>query len=163
MNAREAIKLGINQANMIVQMYLGDLTDADLLVRPVPGANHIAWQLGHLLTSEHGLVEGILPGAMPALPAGFAEKYTTETSKFDSPGAFHPKSVYLSVYEQQRAGTFKALEKLTDADLDKPSPEKFKDYAPTWGDVFALQGSHWLMHAGQWAVTRRKLGKKPLF
>ena len=56
MNAREAIKLNLNSSNMICQGYLADLTDADLLVRPVPGANHIAWQLGHLLISEHDMV-----------------------------------------------------------------------------------------------------------
>jgi hypothetical protein len=29
--------------------------------------------------------------------------------------------------------------------------------------VFSMQGSHWMMHAGQWAVLRRKLGRPPLF
>src|SRR5580704_11933736 len=111
MNARQAIRLGIDSANMICQGYLADLTDAELLVRPVPGANHTAWQLGHLLVSEHEMVETAFPGSMPALPAGFMEKYTPDASKLDSPGAFHPKSVYMSVYEQQRGGTLKALEK----------------------------------------------------
>jgi hypothetical protein len=163
MNAREAIRQSIDMANMICQAYLGDLTDSELLVRPVPGANHTAWQLGHLLISEHEMVETAFPGSMPALPAGFKEKYTPDTSKLDSPGAFHPKSVYMNVYEQQRAGTLKALDKLSDADFDKPGPEKFKDFVKTIGELFNLQGSHWLMHAGQWAVTRRKLGRKPLF
>ena len=63
----------------------------------------------------------------------------------------------------ERAGTLKALDKMTDADLDKPGPEKYRDFAKTIGEVFGMQGTHWLMHAGQWAVTRRKLGRKPLF
>src|SRR5579872_3994156 len=107
MNARQAIRLGIDSANMICQGYLGDLTDSELLLRPVPGANHIAWQLGHLIVAEHDMMEEAYPGSMPALPAGFAEKYTKDTSKLDSAGAFHPKSVYLSVAEQQRAATLK--------------------------------------------------------
>src|SRR5262249_35875334 len=115
------------------------------------------------LSSEHQMIEGIFPGLMPPLPSGFADKYKKETAKLDSPEAFHPKSVYTSVFEQQRAGTLKALDKLTDADLDKASPEQFKDYAPTSGDLMVLQGVHWLMHAGQWAIVRRKLGKQPLF
>jgi hypothetical protein len=163
MNAKEAIRLNIDMTNMICQSYLGDLTDSELLVRPVPGANHTAWQLGHLLVSEHEMVETAFPGSMPALPAGFAEKYTPDTSKLDSPGAFHPKSVYMNVYEVQRAGTLKALDKLSDADLGKPGPEKFKEYLKTVGELFSMQGTHWMMHAGQWAVTRRKLGRKPLF
>lgn len=163
MNARDAIRLSLNQSHMIVQGYLADLSDADLLVRPVPGANHIAWQLGHLIKAEHDMVEAVCPGTMPALPAGFDTKYAPETAKLDSPGAFHSKDVYLSAYAQQRAGTLKALEQTTDADLEKASPEQMRAYAPTYGDLFLLQGSHWLMHAGQWAVIRRKLGRKPLF
>jgi hypothetical protein len=31
------------------------------------------------------------------------------------------------------------------------------------GALFSVEGSHWLMHAGQWAVIRRQLGRKPLF
>lgn len=163
MNASEAIKLNINTAQMICQGYLADLTDADLLVRPVPGANHIAWQLGHLLVSEHEMMQEAFPGSMPALPTGFAEKYTNDTSKLDSAGAFHPKTAYLTVLEQQRAATLKTLDKITDADLDKPAPEKFKAWLKTIGELFNLHGTHWMMHGGQWAIVRRKLGKKPLF
>jgi len=163
MNARQAIRINIDSAYQIAQGYLGDLTDAELLVRPVPGANHTAWQLGHLLASAYDMVETTCPGSMPRLPAGFAEKYTKDTYKLDSPGAFHPKSVYMNVAEEQHAATLKALDKLSDADLDKPSAEKFRSYAKTVGEVFSMQGTHLLMHAGQWAVTRRKLGRQPLF
>lgn len=163
MNARDAIKLGIGSADFVTKMYLEDLTDADLLVRPVAGANHIAWQLGHLIASEHGMLEAMYPGSMPPLPEGFKERYTSETSRLDSAGAFHPKSVYLSVYAAQRAGTLAALDKVTDADLDTPAPESLRHFVKTIGEVFNMQGTHWLMHAGQWAVVRRKLGKPPLF
>ncbi len=163
MNARDAIKLNINSANMICQGYLADLTDAELLVRPVPGANHIAWQLGHLLVGEHEMMEVAYPGSMPALPAGFAEKYTNDTSKLDSAAAFHPKSVYLSVAAEQRAATLKILDKISDADLDKPAPEKLSAWLKTIGELFNMHGTHWMMHGGQWAIVRRKLGKKPLF
>lgn len=163
MNARDAIKLNINAANQICQNYLADLSDADLLVRPVPGANHIAWQLGHLLVAEREMMEAAYPGSMPPLPAGFAERYTNDTSKLDSASAFHSKSVYLGVAEQLRAATLKTLDKITDADLDKPAPEKLQGWLKTIGELFSMHGTHWLMHGGQWAVVRRKLGKKPLF
>jgi hypothetical protein len=163
MNARQAIRINIDSAYQIAQGYLGDLTEAELLVRPVPGANHTAWQLGHLLASAYDMVETTCPGSMPPLPAGFAEKYTPETSKVDSAGAFHHKAVYMNIAEEQHAATLKALDKLSDADLDKPSAEKFRSYAKTVGEVFCMQGTHLLMHAGQWAVTRRKLGRPPLY
>ena len=97
---------------------------------------------------------------MPPLPAGFAEKYTNETAASDDPKAFATKAELMKAYKEQREGTLAALAKVTDADLDKPSGF---DWSPTVGSIYSLQGSHWLMHAGQWAVVRRQLGRKPLF
>ena len=58
------------------------------------------------------------------------------------------------------AAQMAALAKETEANLDKPTGV---DYAATVGAMYSLQGSHWLMHAGQWAVVRRQLGRPPLF
>jgi hypothetical protein len=69
----------------------------------------------------------------------------------------------LKLAGEQRAGTYAILEKLSDADLDKPSPEAMRSYCPTIGSIFSMQGTHWLMHAAQWPIIRRKLGKPPLF
>ncbi len=163
MNTREAIRLNLEQADNIVRMYLADLSDAELLVRPVPGCNHIAWQMGHLIHSEYKMVNNTYPGSMPALPAGFVERYTPETSSLDDPQAFHSKQELLDIYSKQRAGTLAALEKVSDAEFDQLPPEEFRGYVRSIGDLFSLQGTHWTMHAGQWAVIRRKLGRKPLF
>ncbi|HUY31989.1 MAG TPA: DinB family protein [Pirellulales bacterium] len=160
MNAHDVIRNSLESARQIAQGYLEDLTEAELLVRPTPEANHIAWQLGHLIEAEHDLVNAACPGAMPALPDGFKEKYTPETAKLDDPNAFHSKAEYLKLWSDQRAATLAALDSLSDADLDKPSPVQF---AKTIGALFNMQGLHPLMHVGQWAVVRRKLGRKPLF
>jgi hypothetical protein len=45
-----------------------------MLTRPVPGANHPAWQLGHLIVAETNAVNLVKPGAMPELPAGFGDR-----------------------------------------------------------------------------------------
>ena len=44
-----------------------------------------------------------------------------------------------------------------------PGPEPMRAYIPDWGTAFVMQDSHWVMHAGQWAVIRRQLGRPPLF
>jgi len=163
MNAQQAIKNSIDTGKMISLAYLQDLTDAEMLRRPAANCNHIKWQVGHLIASEHQIIDGCIPGSMPALPAGFKEKYTKETAKSDDPAAFHSKDQLLAAFETQRAATLAALEKCSDKELDKPGPESMKAYAPTIGAAFNLQGSHWLMHAGQWAVVRRQLGRPPLF
>ena len=160
MTPQEAIKMSIEMAEFVCGGYLADLTDAELMKRPAPGCNHINWQLGHLIASEHQMTEKIAPGSMPPLPAGFAEKYAPGTSTSDDPAQFAKKDELLAIAKAQRAGTLAALAKTSTADLDKPTGV---EYAKTVGAMFALQGSHWLMHAGQWVVVRRQSGRPPLF
>jgi hypothetical protein len=163
MDSRGAIQTGYQCSEQVCQGYLSDLTDAELMVRAVPGINHIAWQLGHLIASEHSMLNGVFPDSMPALPAGFAEKHSKETAGNDNPKDFLTKAEYLKLANEQRQAATATLLKQSDADLDTPSPESMRAYAPTIGSLFSLIGSHWMMHAGQWAVVRRKQGRPPLF
>ncbi len=160
MNSRQAIKLSIDAGDNVSLPYLEDLTDQELLRRPCPGCNHINWQIGHLIVAENNMMNKIAPSAVPPLPAGFAEKYSKEAATSDDAGKFFKKDELLKIHKQQRAATLAALDKMTDEKLDAPTGF---DFAPTVGSVFSLQGSHWLMHAGQWVVVRRQLGRKPLF
>ena len=106
------------------------------------------------------MVAGLAPGSMPDLPSGFAEKYTKETTGSDDPTAFDSKEELMRVYQEQRQATLAALEKFPADQLDQPGPEAMRAYAPTNAAVFAMQGSHWLMHAGQWVPIRRACGKE---
>ena len=163
MNSREAIKASIDMGKLISMSYLEDLTDEEMMHRPHADCNHIKWQVGHLIASEHDMISGCLPDAMPALPEGFAEKYSKETAASDEANDFHSKAELMEVFQQQREGTLATLEKLSDEDLNKPTPEAMQGYAPNWATAFVMQDSHWVMHAGQWAVIRRQLGRAPLF
>lgn len=171
MTPQDAIAAALNQSEFVWKPYLlgmpgpdgqrqGGLNDADLLVRPCAGANHIAWQLGHLISSENGMISEVCPGTMPELPAGFAEQYTRETAGIDDPAAFLTIAEYVALADEQRAGTLAAL---SAADLQAESPEKFRMMSPHVAGIFLLAGSHWLMHAGQWAIVRRQLGHPALF
>jgi len=163
MSLAEHIKVSLELPTYIVNHYLEDLTDADLFVRPAEKMNHIAWQLGHLISSEHFHVTEVFPDSMPALPDGFKERYTKETAASDNPADFHTKAEYIQLMQEQRQGTLNVLAGLNDQQLMQPSPETVQYLGPTVGCVFAGESTHWMMHAGQWAVVRRKLGKAPLF
>lgn len=162
MTPKDAMNQVIGFGQFLTRQYVEDLSDADLLVRSVPGSNHIAWQLGHLLTSNKMII-GALGQSVPELPAGFEDAYKEETATVDDPSRFHKKAEYLALMEQAGQAAFAAVEAVPDADLDKPSPEHFREYAPTIGAVLMLLGTHWLMHVGQFVPIRRKLGKAPLF
>jgi hypothetical protein len=48
MTGREAIQAALEATKANLPMYVRDFSGADLLVRPVPGANHAAWQIGNV-------------------------------------------------------------------------------------------------------------------
>ena len=146
---------------MILTTYVGDMTDDDLMVRVTPGANHIAWQLGHLITAENEMLS-TAGFTAAALPDEIAAAYTPESSTSDDPAKFRKKDQYLGWIDEQRAATFAALDSVSNADLDKDAPEKMRAYAPKIGDVFNMIGVHTMMHAAQFVPIRRKLGKPVL-
>lgn len=159
MDTKTAIKTALVTADMISMMYLGDLTDAEMLHRPAEGCNHIKWQLGHLISSENNMLNMCFPGSMPALPDGFAAKYSKETAASDNASDFDSKEELLRLYQHQRAATLALLETTPVEKLSDEGPEPIRSYAPTVGATFIMQDSHWMMHAGQWAVIRRQLGR----
>jgi hypothetical protein len=163
MNARDAIRTALNSTSDLVNMFIGDLSDADLVVRPVPAANHIAWQLGHLIQSEQ-MMGKVIPGARyPELPAGFTEKHKGEKPAQEATTGFPSKAVYLDLFKKTRGATLDALARLSDADLDRPTEGQMAQWAPTIGALLILTANHTMMHAGQFSVTRRALGKPVLF
>lgn len=158
MNAKDAIRQVAELSFHTVHAYLDDLTDADLFVRSVPGANHIAWQLGHLIVSTGSLLSAV-GQAGPELPPGFGEAHTSENVSSDDRARFASKATYLELVERAKAALLAALEAVPDAALDQPGPERMRDYAPTVGAVLVLTATHWMMHAGQFVPVRRALGR----
>ena len=159
MNAKDVIANSLDFGDQITKAYISDLSAADLLIRPVPGQNHIAWQIGHLLLTEKNFLDGIKPGASPALPADFEEGHGRQQTKIDDPSKYRGPQDYLALRAAQRAATKSVLAGLSDAELDAPSPEGVRKMAPTVGAVFGLLASHDLMHVGQYVAVRRKLQK----
>ncbi len=163
MNAKEAIRGSMDLSLHVLKGYFGDLTDGELMRRPGPGCNHLAWQLGHLISSGANLLNDVCPGAAPELPAGFADQHTKETAGCDDASKFYTKQQYTELLDKVHAATIAALDQLPEADLDKPGPERMRDFFPTVGSFFNMIATHPMMHAGQFVPVRRALGKPALF
>jgi hypothetical protein len=163
MNVTEFLADNLNRNQQMITATLADFSDADLLVRPCPGANNVAWQLGHLIKSEASALAGFAPGAAPTLPAGFADKFTKETASKDDPSFFPKKAELLDLFGKVRAATVAWAKGLKEADLNQASPERMRGWAPTAGHWLAAAPGHVAMHVGQFQVIRRKLGKPVLF
>jgi len=163
MQAKDAILQSADMSLMVFKSYFEDLSDADLMRRPGPGCNHLAWQIGHLIASEAGMLNAIRPGAAPALPEGFAEKHTKETEDIDDPAQFYTKQEYLDLLAKVREASKKAISEMSDSDFDQPGPEPYRQWFPTVGAFCLLIANHPLMHAGQFVPVRRALGKPAMF
>ena len=159
MNTKDAIRSSCNLSGMVLKTYISDLDDSDLMLRPGQGCNHLAWQLGHLISSEVQLLEAVAPGQGIELPDGFSEAHSKEACGNDDPASFSNKGEYIELFDQVRAASLAALDAYPESDLDNPSPESFRAFCPTMGEMFTLIATHPMMHAGQFAVVRRQLGK----
>jgi DinB family protein len=161
MNVKDAIRSTLKSNLNMMSMTLADMSDQDLLVRPVPNANHIAWQLGHLIVGEHRMVAA-LGGTTPPLPAGFAEQHKKDMAAVDPPQGFATKEQYLDLLNKAREATLEAAAKLSEADLDKPVEGPMARIAPNLAALASFPAIHAYMHMGQFSVVRRKLGKPVL-
>jgi hypothetical protein len=145
---------------------LGDFTDADLFVRPCPSANHTAWQLGHMMSSEAACQQALSPAHAVTLPDGFKDLYNKKACTNDDAAQFAPfntKAQLMDWYSKVRLATVACVESMPPEQLDAKSPEPFAAWAPTLGSLVAGQIAHGMMHLGQFQVIRRKLGKPVLF
>ena len=159
MDVQDAIRGTFGVSSMVLKSYLEDIDDNELMTRPGPGCNHLAWQLGHLIASECNLLESVSPGSAVELPAGFAERHSKETTGDDNQANFSTKQEYLDLMDRVQQASLAALKQTSESSLDEPSPEHFRKTFPTVGHVFLLIATHGLMHAGQFVPARRALGK----
>jgi uncharacterized damage-inducible protein DinB len=109
------------------------------------------------------MISGCNVGAAPALPAGFADKFTPKTASIDDLAAFGTKAQLLDQFAKVRSASINWVKSLSQSDMSKPGPEPMKGFCPTVGHIVLLLADHTAMHVGQMQVVRRKLGKPILF
>ena len=56
MSNAELFSKNILQTKGMIDMFLKDFSDADMLFRPAKTANHAIWQMGHLANSVRNMV-----------------------------------------------------------------------------------------------------------
>jgi uncharacterized damage-inducible protein DinB len=158
MTAQAVLQFALASSKHVLHLLTADLSDADLLMQPAPNANHIAWQLGHLVYSEKRL-QVMLPGSKhPDLPHALMTLYAPENPKSPE-AAYYTKAEYLHWFDQQRDATIAHVSTMTEADLDTPITGPMASFAPTVGAMVSVVANHTMMHVGQFTVVRRLLGK----
>src|SRR5688572_13995996 len=98
MNGRQAIQTALKTTQENLAQFVNDFSDADLLVRPVPTANHAAWQIGNVIVGDIFLVKTELPDTpYPDLPAGFMDLHGTKGASQEGKDGFLTKAEYLKL------------------------------------------------------------------
>lgn len=159
MDAKQAIQMVLDTSSYILESYLGDLSDEEILLRPVQGANQVAWQLGHLVVNEHRCLKALSPSHAVELDEQFFNAYQKECLVELDRSSGRSKETYMELLTEQRSLSLRYLDSLSTEQLDLPGPSHMRDYAPTQGAALAQQGIHTTMHCGQIAVLRRALNK----
>jgi hypothetical protein len=163
MSPTQLIASRLTATGDLLKTTLADFTDAEMLARPAPGANHAAWQLGHLAASEAKMVAESSGMPPTALPPGFAEKFSKDAAGSDDASRFPRKSELLDVFTKVRQRSIEWVNALKPEQLSDPSPERLRNFVPTLGQLAIMNCEHAAMHVGQFQVIRRKLGKPVLF
>ena len=159
----ELLVSALRNGNGMLKMTLADMSDADLLQRPVPTANNALWQLGHFITAEANMVNGCAGRTISELPAGFADRYKKDCSGIDDPAKLGTKDELIGLLDRVRENTANWVSTLSAEELSAPAPEKLRGMCATVGHVILLIPVHSAMHLGQIQVLRRKLGKPVKF
>lgn len=141
---------------------VADVPDADMTAHPKGIMNHPAWVIGHLSFTCQMLGGAI--GMDPWLPADFATRFGTGSVPCAEVSVYPTKANALATLANAQARITRAVEQLTEAQLDMPFPE------PSLLDVFpsirhaltqVLVG-HTSLHLGQVSVWRKAMGLPPM-
>ncbi len=162
MGPKDVIRNTLDMSDYMTRSYLNDLSDAELLIRPIEGMHPIALQLGHLIAVERMIMELIQPGSSPPLPEGFAEAHDLKKVG-DDDSRFSTKDEYIKLWDAQRAVTKSLLDSIDEAELDSNKGGTLPEWLPNVAAGFNMTGLHALNHSGQFVAVRRKLNKPIAF
>ena len=103
--------------------------------------------------------EGIDSGKGLKTPECFAKAHSNDSKGSEDADAFLAKQNSLDLCSQVRDLSASVLDSETAAELQSHATDTFRAFCPTILDRFLLIAAHPMMHAGQFAVVRRQLGK----
>lgn len=155
----------IEAARRDTKGFVKDVNEAEWFRQPFEGANHIAWQVGHLAIAEYGLIAGEVLGLtfdeVDWISADFRALFKRGSTPI-SDGTAYPSPAELRVM----------LDHIHDhvMGLLAGLPDERLDEAPTFGHPLAetkleamhLCARHEALHAGQIAMLRRAFGMPPI-
>ncbi|MEM8945237.1 MAG: DinB family protein [Planctomycetota bacterium] len=151
------LRFQIEMSKNMTAALLADMLDAPMTAPTPNGGNHPTWVAGHLAYSEANLIHHMIEGETNPL-IEWKERFGAGSEPTDDADHYPPLTELLAKWDEVRAHTVHVLDSLTEADLDKPSPNSppgREAFFGTFGKVLSMVALHPLMHRGQVADARR--------
>jgi uncharacterized damage-inducible protein DinB len=141
-----------------------ELTDAEMMFQPKPTVNHPLWLLGHIVTSEDGLILRWCAGKS-RMPKEYQQLFALGSKPQSDPSLYPKKDAVLRVLADVHAQALKVVKGLTAERLEE-RPEGYDEIPARARELFWSKGAcishhatHESGHAGQISMLRRLLGK----
>lgn len=137
---------------------ISDIPEDQLCAQPGSGLNHAMFVVGHLACTDDFLLKEF--GGQPfALPESFHKAFGADPT--NDATKYPPFAEVKKAFDERRQAVIKWFEGMSDAQLDAPTPEKWRAYAPTMRDVAFFAAWHEGYHGGQVSTLRRAFGLGP--
>jgi hypothetical protein len=166
--SRDRVQAAVDQiqfARRFTNTFLADLSAEEWFWQPAEGVTHIGWQVGHLATSQYALCLLRQRGPLDADENLIPEEFRTSFGKGSEPVAGLQNNLAVETIQAVFEGVYKQVEvelaSQTDQQLDVPAGKPHPVFDTKLGAIEWASG-HELVHAGQIALLRRLMGKKPL-
>jgi hypothetical protein len=157
----DAIAYGLRASKVLIHRMVDDLKPGEFDYQPCPGANCIAWVIGHLTATDRRSLTWLGVADLPAVPDGFVERFTvTRTKAGEQTGFGDPKDV-IRLFDEHRDRLIQVLPTADPAKLLEP-PTFPSPLFSDRGEGLLFMGLHTAMHVGQMSITRRALGYPPV-
>ena len=153
MTTADCLMFSYDRSHKFLHLMTDDLTPAEWLKRPVEGANHAAWIVGHLIVVERNALK-FLDLPQPALPSDdFVARHNKGSTPTDDAGDV---SKLMPLWDEQRQAITNAIKTLPEAGFAQPVDHPmFK----TVGQFLTLVPGHAMLHIGHISTIRRSLGR----
>lgn len=138
------------------------VSEADRVAQPSGILNHPAWVIGHLAYTCQ-MIGGAI-GLSPWLPDDFAGRFGTGSVPVSDPSQYESNAIALARLADAQSRITRAVEQLTDAQLDTPFPdESYRPIFPTIRHALTqVLVAHTANHVGQLSLWRKAMGFPPL-
>lgn len=149
----------MNQEKMLPPM-VADIPADKMAAQTIPGMNHPAWLLGHLLAFEQLVITRVI-GKTVKHPLGenWRDIYGIGSTPKADLKLYKPKEFYMEGLQESVGIIAEYIRQLPEADLQKPLPDAdLAKRIPNIARLLIILPTHRAYHAGQLAIWRKAAG-----